>query len=143
MTTKRKGTWFVAGLLGAVAGAIGGLLLAPQSGKKTRQEISNLAAELSLKVKGKALKTKKEVTAAFGKYSEEGKIKYEKIKNSLMGKVASLKTAGEKIDKVKYGKLVDEVVVEFKDDLKSTKNAAVKIAGYLKKDWEKIKKSLA
>ena len=143
MTTKRKGTWFAAGLLGAVAGAIGGLLLAPQSGKKTRQEISNLAAELSLKVKGKALKTKKEVTAAFGKYSEEGKIKYEKIKNTLMGKVASLKTAGEKIDKVKYGKLVDEVVAEFKDDLKSTKNAAVKIAGYLKKDWEKIKKSLA
>ena len=133
--TKRKGHWFAAGLLGAVAGAIGGLLLAPQSGKKTRQEISNLAAELSLKVKGKALETKKVVTAAFGKY--------EKIKNSLMGKVASLKTAGEKIDKVKYGKLVDEVVVEFKDDLKSTKNAAVKIASYLKKDWEKIKKSLA
>jgi len=141
--TKRKGHWFAAGLLGAVAGAIGGLLLAPQSGKKTRQEISNLAAELSLKVKGKALETKKVVTAAFGKYSEESKIKYEKIKNSLMGKVASLKTAGEKIDKVKYGKLVDEVVVEFKDDLKSTKNAAVKIASYLKKDWEKIKKAIA
>lgn len=140
--SKQKGNWFAAGLLGAVAGAVGGLLLAPQSGKKTRQEISNLAADLSLKAKGKALETKKEVTAAFGKYSEESRAKYEEIKSSLMGKVASIKTTGEKIDKVKYGKLVDEVVAGFKGDLKSSKNAVTKITAYLKKDWEKIKKSL-
>lgn len=125
-----------------MAGALGGLLLAPQSGKKTRKDISNLAADLALQAKGKAQETQKQVSDVFGKYSEESKAKYTEIKNNLMGKVATLKAAGKKIDKGKYGELVDEVVKSFRGDLKTGKNSVSKISGYLKKDWEKIKKSL-
>ena len=32
--------------------------------------------------------------------------------------------------------------LDFKDDLKATKNGAVKLVAQLKKDWEKIKKAL-
>ena len=38
-----KGKFLLAGLLGAIAGAVGGLLLAPQSGEKTRKDISKMA----------------------------------------------------------------------------------------------------
>lgn len=141
--SKNGGKLFAAGIIGALAGALGGLLLAPQSGRKTRQEITNLANELALRIKTKADDTKAQVKDVFGKYSEESKNKYLAVKNAVMAKVAAVKTAGEKIDKEKYSMVVEDVVAEFKDDLSSTKNGSAKLIGYLKKDWEKIKKALA
>lgn len=140
---KNTGKFFLAGLLGAITGAIGGLLLAPQSGEKTRKEIAALAAEIAKRIKNKSAETKEEVKDIFGKYSQEGEEKYKEIKDAVVSKVAAIKTAGENIDKEKYGMVVENVVNEFKGDLASTKNGANKIVTYLKKDWEKIKKALA
>ena len=42
MTKQKNKKWLMAGVLGTLAGAVGGLLLAPQSGKKTRQQIANM-----------------------------------------------------------------------------------------------------
>ena len=53
------------------------------------------------------------------------------------------KKAGESIDGEKYGKVVDEVVGEFKSDLTVTKDGMEKLSKYLKKDWEKMKKAIA
>ena len=139
---KQTGKFFLASVIGAAAGVIGGLLLAPQSGKKTRQEIKALAEELTLKVKTKADDTKNQVKDVFGKYTEEGKAKYLEIKDAVVEKVAAVKTAGVEIDKDKYGKVVEDVVADFKNDLKATKSGSSKIISYLKKDWEKIKKAL-
>ena len=143
MTKQKNKKWLMAGVLGTLAGAVGGLLLAPQSGKKTRQQIANLNADLSLKTKDKASETEKVVKDVFGKYSNEGKTKYVEIKKAVVSKVAAVKTASGKIDKNKYGQLVDEVLVSFKNDLKSNKNTISKLCEYLKKDWDKIKESLS
>lgn len=140
---KQTGKFFLAGVIGAAAGAIGGLLLAPQSGKKTRQEIKDLAEELTLKVKTKADDTKNQVKDVFGKYTDESKAKYLEIRDAVVTKVAAVKTAGVAIDKEKYGKVVEDVVADFKQDLVATKSGSTKIITYLKKDWEKIKKALA
>jgi len=143
MTKQKNKKWLMAGVLGTLAGAVGGLLLAPQSGKKTRQQIANLNADLSLKTKDKVSETEKVVKDVFGKYSNEGKTKYVEIKKAVVSKVAAVKTASGKIDKNKYGQLVDEVLVSFKKDLKSNKNTIGKLSEYLKKDWDKIKESLS
>jgi len=140
---KHTRKFFLAGLFGALAGAAGGLLFAPQSGKKTRQEIADLATDIALKIKTKADDTREQVKDVFGKYSEEAKDKYLKIKEGVVNKVAEVKTAGEEIDKDKYGKVVEDVVAEFKGDLEASKDGASKMINYLKKDWEKIKKALA
>ena len=140
---SKTGKFFLAGMLGAVAGAVGGLLLAPQSGKKTRQEIAALAEEIALKIKTKADDTRDQVKDIYGKYTEEGKAKYLEIKDAVVAKVATVKTAGEEIDREKYGKVVEDVVADFKDDLEATKSGSTKIINYLKKDWEKIKKAIA
>ncbi|MFA5024945.1 MAG: YtxH domain-containing protein [Candidatus Shapirobacteria bacterium] len=140
---SKTGKFFLAGILGAVAGAVGGLLLAPQSGKKTRQEIADLAEELALRVKTKADDTRNLVVDVYGKYTEEGKAKYLEIKEAVVSKIATVKTAGENIDKEKYEKVVEDVVADFKGDLEATKDGGSKIIRYLKKDWEKIKKALA
>ncbi len=140
---KNTGKFFLAGLFGALAGAVGGLLLAPQSGKKTRKQIADLAADIALSVKTKADDTKDQIVDIYGKYSEEAKTKYQTIKEGVTNKVAEVKTVTGEINKEKYGKVVEEVVADFKDDFENTKNGATKMIGYLKKDWEKIKKAIA
>jgi gas vesicle protein len=140
---SKTGKFFFASVIGAMAGAVGGLLLAPQSGKKTRKDIADLAEEITKEIKNKTDETRDQVKDIYGKYTTEGKEKYLEIKGAVVNKVASVKSAGEKIDKEKYGKVVEEVVDDFKDDLVATKDGSTKIVNYLKKDWEKIKKALA
>lgn len=140
---KAKGSMFWAGLFGAALGAVGGLLLAPQSGRKTREKISSLAKELGKKVSTESKETKGRIKDVFGKVTDEATQKYNEVKNSVIGKVAQVKTAGEKIDKEKYIEVVDGVVSDFRSDLEGAKASVTKIATYLKKDWEKVKKALA
>lgn len=134
---------FLAGLFGATAGAVGGLLLAPKSGKETREQISKMAAELANSVKTEVKESQARLKDIYGNTTEEAQRKYEEVRNAVMGKVALLKTTGKEIDRDKYVKVVDEVVVEFKSDVATSKDSAAKLAKYLKNDWEKVKKALA
>ena len=143
MPNKNKGgSLFFASLLGVVAGAIGGLLLAPKSGKETREDIKRLAAELNEKVKHGVMETKDRVKTVFGEANEAAVEKYQQIKDQVNQKLAALKTTGEEIDKNKYAKVVDDVIEDFRDDLAATKDAGKKLSAMLKKDWERVKKAL-
>lgn len=134
--------FFLATMVGAVAGAIGGLLLAPQSGKKTREDLKKMAMMLGKEVSGTVKDTKEKVEEVFGKVTEETMKKYKEIKSGVMNKVAEVKTAGKEIDREKYAKIVEDVVEEFKADFTGTKSGAVKMITLMKKDWEKIRKAL-
>ncbi|PIZ57928.1 hypothetical protein COY20_04490 [Candidatus Shapirobacteria bacterium CG_4_10_14_0_2_um_filter_40_12] len=122
---SKNGGRFTAGLLGILAGIIGGILLAPKAGKETRDEIVAKIRDI------------------FGIYSEEFRDKYNKVRDAVEKKVLAIRKAGEEIDKDKYGKVVDEVVGEFKSDLTVTKDGVEKLSKYLKKDWEKMRKAIA
>jgi gas vesicle protein len=144
MATKRNGGKFLlAGLLGAAAGAIGGLLFAPKSGKETREDIKKMATDINNKIKTGVNETKTRAKEVFGEANDAAVAKYNEIKTTVSQKVATLKTAGEEIDKTKYSSIVDDVVSEFRDDLTASKDAAKKLSVQLKKDWEKVKKALA
>ena len=75
--TVRKGNFFLAGIIGVLAGAVGGLLLAPQSGKKTRREITIIAQNIADQFKTNALDTKKRIEEVFGEVTDAAKEKYE------------------------------------------------------------------
>lgn len=141
--SQNSSKFFLAGIIGAMAGAIGGLLLAPKSGKETRQDIVNMTAKISENIKTEVDETKMRVKDVYGKATDETMQRYNEIKDSVVTKVAAIKTAGEEINKEKYSKIVDGVVEDFKTDLSSTKTGAEKISNYMKKDWEKIKKAIA
>jgi gas vesicle protein len=138
----KSGKFFIATMVGAVAGAIGGLLLAPQSGKKTREDLKKMALKLSKEVSGTVKDTKEKVEEVFGKATEETIAKYKEVKSTVVNKVAEVKNAGKDIDKEKYAKIVEGVVGEFKNDFTETKDGAMKMVSLLKKDWLKIKKAL-
>lgn len=139
---KSAGKFFLAGVLGAVAGAIGGLLFAPQSGEETREDITKIAREIAKQIKTGAEEAGDKVKEVFGEASKAASDKYNEVKTAVVNKVAAVKAAGQEIDKDKYALIVDDVVGEFKDDFKATKNGATKMASLLKKDWLKIKKAL-
>lgn len=133
---KNNGKFLLAGLIGTLAGAVGGILLAPKSGKETRKDIVKLALDLNRKIKTEASETKQRVKDIYGEASDEAMRKYKAVRDAVVSRVASLKTAGTSIDKDKYEKVVDEVVASFK-------GVGVKMGIYLKKDWNKIKKALS
>jgi len=133
---------FLATLFGIAAGAIGGLLLAPKSGKETREDLKKLVMRLTKEVEGTVKSTKEKVEEVFGQATDQAMEKYKEIKSTVMNKVAEVKTAGKEIDKEKYVAIVEKVVEEYKSDLNTTKNGAMKLVAQLKKDWEKIKKAL-
>lgn len=142
MSSKNTGKFFLAGLFGALAGAVGGLLLAPKSGKETREDLAELAKKISKQIKMGAEETEDKVKEVFGNVSKATMDKYNEIKTAAVDKIVELKKVGKEIDKEKYGLIVDDIVAEFKDDLSATKSGAAKMAVQLKKDWEKVKKAL-
>lgn len=141
--SKNNGNFFLAGLLGAIGGALGGLLLAPKSGEETRKQIARIAKEIAKDIKLESQETESKVRQVFGNAGKKARIKYKKIRRAVIAKLAEVKGAGEAIDKDKYLKVVDEIVTEFKDDFKATKSGAGKMSTLLKKDWEKMKKALS
>ncbi len=112
---------FIKGLaIGAVAGAVAGVLFAPKSGLETRRDLQELAEN----IKDKAVDT----------YSEARK-KVEK-------KAKSLKSLGEKIDEKKYSSIVNEIVDEYKSKDILSSDSAKKLGTQLKKDWTTVKKAI-
>ena len=112
---------FMSGLtVGALAGVAAGILMAPKSGKETREEIKKLAVDLS----------------------DRATDLYLDASEMLQRKLEAVKALGRKIDEEKYLALVDEVVAEFKkQDL--DKDATKKLGAQLRRDWVKVKKAFA
>ena len=112
---------FLKGLLfGAAAGAAAGILLAPKSGAETREDIKKLALEIG----------------------DKGKDIYLQARKKVLLMVKDLKDAGKKIDKAKYDELVNEALLEVKNDFAVSSDVAKRIGIQLREDWEEIQKAL-
>jgi gas vesicle protein len=121
MQNNNTESFFKGFLLGALGGALAGILLAPKSGEETREDIKNLALDL------------KEKTIDL----------YEDARGEVAKKIENIKKAGEKIDEGKYKRIVAEVVDEFKQDAQVTSSAAKKLGSQLSGDWNMVKRELA
>ena len=131
-----KSKFFLGGILGAVAGVVGGLLFAPQTGEETRKNLKKLLETSSIK------DIEKQAKDVFGKGSERATEIYSSLREELMKKVSELKESGQEIDFNKYQKLIGVVVQSAKHELKDTKNGMTKVTNYLKRDWMKVKEIL-
>jgi len=112
--------FFKGAVVGAIAGAVTGLLFAPKSGKETREEIKKLALELG----------------------DKGRDAYMEARKKVLLMVKDLKDAEKKIDKTKYYELVNEALLEVKKDFEVTGDVTKKIGLQLKEDWEEVKGAL-
>ena len=113
---------FLKGLvIGAIGGAVAGILLAPKSGAETREDIKHFAED----IKDKATDM------------------YSKAQKEVQKKIEAVKRAGKMIDEGKYKSIVNEVVEEFKQDAEVTSSAAKKLGEQLKGDWNMVKKEVS
>lgn len=103
--------------LGAIFGAIAGVLFAPKAGKETRDDIKKLAEDAK----------------------EKGEDLFEDAKREVAEKVENLKKAGKKINGEDYKKIVDEMVEGMKGKGNVSGEAARKLGEQLKTDWEEVK----
>lgn len=142
MSNRNGGKIMFAGILGALAGAIGGLLFAPKSGSETRDDILKLANLIADQIKTGVIDTEKRTKEVFGKATKDAVDKYNEIKTAVVDKVAAVKSAGEDINKEKYSTIVEDVLNDFRQDFESSKTGYEKMLSLLKKDWEKVKKAL-
>jgi gas vesicle protein len=112
---------FFSGLLfGLTAGAVAGILLAPKSGKETREDIKKFAEDMGEKVS----------------------LKYQEVKAEVEKRLQELKAAGKKIDWDIYKDMVNEVLNELKQDGEVTADVAKRMGTQLGKDWGTVKTSL-
>lgn len=113
-------SFFKGMLFGVMAGAVAGILLAPKSGKETREDIKRLAED----------------------FEEKAVDVYEDTRKIVMKKVRDMRKAGELIDEEKYRSLVKKVVSELKRDSRVSEKVAEDLGEQLKGDWVMVKKQL-
>jgi gas vesicle protein len=121
MSDNNTESFFKGLLVGTVAGAVAGILLAPKSGEETREDIKKLAVDLKDKATDMYAKAKREVEK----------------------KIEAVKRAGDRIDEGKYKSIVNEVVEEIKQDAEVTSSAAKKLGEQLRGDWKMVKGELS
>lgn len=139
MADKKKVSHFGLGLLiGALGGALAGLLYAPKSGKENRKEASKRLKDLQKMFSEKEIE--KKAKQIFGKATSETKELYLHTTKALLEKLNDAKDKVGSIDKKKYQKLVDDVVSDFKKQTKQSGDVVKKLKNLLVSDWKKLVK---
>lgn len=102
--SEREGGWeFIAGfLIGAIAGGVAALLLAPQSGEDTRK----LLQQKGIEIKDRAVDLTAQARQQAEHLQEQGRVALEEQKSKLQqaveeGKAAATKKRGELLGKLK------------------------------------------
>jgi gas vesicle protein len=141
MSDKKKSSNLGVGIavgtaIGAAAGAAAALLLAPQSGKKTRKDIQKKVNVLRKKLEDAELDEK--VKDIFGDVTDEAREIYKGAKEGLIHRLADLKEAVEDIDYGKYQDAVEDVVTVARKKLSHHIKDADKLKNNLLKEWKKL-----
>ena len=113
-------SFFKGALVGAIAGAAAGILFAPKAGVETREDIKKLALEIG----------------------DKGKDMYLQARKKVLLMVKELKDTGKNIDRSKYEELVNEALLELKNDFVVTGDVAKRIGLQLKEDWAEVREAL-
>lgn len=130
-------------VLGAVVGAVAGMLLAPKTGKELRKDAMKLTTEL----KAKALEYQKQLEGKdskeaakfiFGDVSENSVKLFQKVQKDLSVELAILSQNAKKIDKKKYGEAVKNVIDNWKADKTIPEESLKNMKTYLVKDFKKL-----
>lgn len=137
MAENKSVSKFGVGLfIGAVAGALAGILYAPKSGKQIRKHVGKKLDEL--KEKFSEMELDKKAQDIFGTVSEEAKDQYLAVTKDLLEKLADLRDKVGEIDTKKYQKMVEEVLVDFKKKGDQSATVIGKMRKHLMADWQSL-----
>lgn len=118
-------------LLGAAAGAVAGLFLAPKAGKELRKDAKKLYDDIS-KNPDAAVKD------IFGKVSKESVELYHMAQKEVVLQLDKLSENYKKLDTAKYKDIALQAVDRVKEDHELPQDQLKKLTAYLEKDIKKL-----
>jgi len=118
-------------MMGAVAGAIAGLFLAPKAGKQLRKDAQKLYEDISKDPEAA-------VKEIFGKVTEESMQIYTAAQKEVSAQLANLSANYKTLDTSKYKEVVKQAVDNAKADKKLPEDQLKKLITYLEKDIKKL-----
>jgi len=129
---RRQSKFGVGMLLGAIAGAVTGLFIAPKAGKEMRAEAIKVYKRLRNE------DPKKVAMEVFGDISEESQKVVKRMYQDLSVEIADLRDKYDTIDKGKYEAVVKKVITDTREKGNIPETALKKLGAYLQKDVKKI-----
>src|SRR3989338_5593642 len=119
-------------VIGAVAGTIAGLFLAPKAGRDLQKDAKKIYDDLKDKDPNVVIKQ------VFGVVSKESQELYKASKERLADELADLKENYKTIDSAKYAKIVGDVVAHIKDEHNLPEDQLKALGTHLQGDFKKL-----
>src|SRR3989344_5202616 len=129
--TQKSSKFGLGIMMGAVAGAIAGLFLAPKAGKQLRKDAQKLYEDISKDPEAA-------VKEIFGKVTEESMQIYTAAQKEVSAQLANLSANYKTLDTSKYKEVVKQAVDNAKADKKLPEDQLKKLITYLEKDIKKL-----
>ncbi|MEN9328716.1 MAG: YtxH-like protein [Candidatus Parcubacteria bacterium] len=126
----KKSKFGIGLFIGAVAGVLTGLLVAPKAGKKTREELAKKLKQLRKSVEDGELPER--VKEVFGDVSDESIRLYKNAKKNLIKKLDEI---SDDIDFEKYKKIVTDVISGLSDGAKTSGEKLTALKDRLIEEW--------
>lgn len=143
--SDNTGNSIIAGAFGlAVAAALGaaaGLLFAPQSGAKTRDEIGKKAEAIATTFKQSREEIQEWLTEIFGTVNDTLEEAYLNIRGHILAGIDEVADKAQMTQKA-YEKIVDDVVKEASKDRDWAEEKVQALAKKFKGEWKKIHSQL-
>lgn len=128
----------------AIAAALGaaiGLVLAPQSGEKTRKDLWNKAQDIATALNETRESVQKFLTDTFGKVTDDLEQTYIELRGRVLATADDLSGQAELTQK-KYQKIVEEAVDNIAKGKEWAKSEVESVTKKLNNEWEKVQSHL-
>ncbi len=133
MADKKESKMGVGLLFGMIIGAVGGIFLAPKSGKENRKAVGKKVGEMKDMIESGEMKNK--IEDVFGNLSDESVKFYENVRDGVVSGVEEVKS----MNKEDYGKLVQKVIDNVKQGTKVGSEQLMKLKDQFMKDFPLMK----
>lgn len=142
-SVQKKGGYGRKTLLGlAIAAAIAstlGFLYKTDKGEEVRGDIEKKAKDISKRFKKTRQQVEERVKDFYGELTDDFQKNYLELQGEILAELENSKEENKSVTKTQYNKLVDEIVDEFGQGKKWTKEQIQKLTKALDEDWEDLK----
>jgi gas vesicle protein len=133
MTTQKDSKMGLGLFFGMIIGALGGIFLAPKSGKENREIVSKRVGEMKGMIESGEMRGK--IEEVFGNLSDESVKMYTNVRNGIMDHIEEMKNmSGDD-----YGKMVQNVIDKLREGSKMGADQAMKLKDHFMKEGPEMK----
>ena len=136
MTNKDGSKMGLGLLIGMVVGAVGGIFLAPKSGKENRDTVAKKLSEMKEMMESGEMREK--IQGIFGDLSDESVRLYSNARDVVLNGIEDVKN----MDSDDYAHMVQNVIDKVKEGTKASADSLMKLKDQMIQDWPMMKQEV-